>query len=392
MESEWGPITELCDSIFADLPVLVPEIVAVIRREVPGYHVVDLVEHIAAVTDQYRGVLIGLGERRLPSPQEIDPSRELGRSRARVGLSIQSLIGAYHVGYREMWNILLTRADARDPRLVADLARLGGTASVWLQHATTAAACAYSEAVRAEDAAQLALTYRFFDVLIAGRASSADLDPLAHALGFEPAGEFQAVCAPARCWSDESLAALRTALRRSRGTVHCVNRGTIMLALIQRISLDTMIHEMNRLVPGSPIGIGLPRPGLPGAAASITDAQQVLPLAQRSGHPARFDEQWLAATVLPHAARLSALLEPCRTPAAEHPELAETIQCFARHDMSLAATGRALHVHPNTVKYRLDRWHDLTGWDVRTWDGLSRSMIGLELLAPTGAPDPIPPS
>lgn len=34
------------------------------------------------------------------------------------------------------------------------------------------------------------------------------------------------------------------------------------------------------------------------------------------------------------------------------------------------------------MKYRLDRWQDLTGWDAGTWNGLSRSMVGLGLFAP----------
>jgi DNA-binding PucR family transcriptional regulator len=36
------------------------------------------------------------------------------------------------------------------------------------------------------------------------------------------------------------------------------------------------------------------------------------------------------------------------------------------------------------VKYRLDRWEQLTGWDPRTWDGLTASMVAL------GLPDPAP--
>jgi len=40
-----------------------------------------------------------------------------------------------------------------------------------------------------------------------------------------------------------------------------------------------------------------------------------------------------------------------------------------------------MHLHPNTVKYRLERWRQLTGWDARTWDGLSASMLALGLFA-----------
>lgn len=377
----WQPVIALCDAVTADLPRLVPEIVEIIRREVPGYHVVDRDEHIVGVTEQFEGLLIGLSTRRPPSARERERARELGRLRAREGVSMQSLMGAYHVGYREMWNVLLTRADERGSGLAAHLVRLVGTVWTWVQQATTAAADAYGEAVRAEDAAQLGLTYRFLDALLAGGASPADLTRLAHAITLDPGGDFQAVCSPAACWSDERLAELRLALRRPRGVLRCVNRGTTMLALLQRIPAEALLTEMHRREPHAPIGVGLPRPGLPGAAATIVDAQQVLPLA-RGGAVVHFRDEWLPATLLPQADRLAAVLASVRAPAAEHPDLADTVRHFADHGMSLAATGRALHVHPNTVKYRLDRWQELTGWDARTWDGLSRSMLGLGLFAP----------
>ncbi|WP_433446501.1 helix-turn-helix domain-containing protein [Streptomyces sp. CA-142005] len=71
--------------------------------------------------------------------------------------------------------------------------------------------------------------------------------------------------------------------------------------------------------------------------------------------------------------------------ARDQPDLAETICAFARHGFSLTATGSARHIHPNTVRYRLDRWQELTGWDVRTWAGLSASMVGLDLWGRPGS-------
>ncbi|WP_405681405.1 helix-turn-helix domain-containing protein [Streptomyces sp. NBC_00048] len=43
-----------------------------------------------------------------------------------------------------------------------------------------------------------------------------------------------------------------------------------------------------------------------------------------------------------------------------------------------AAPTRALHLHANTLTYRLDRWHELTGLDHRDYMGLvtSRTAVG----------------
>ncbi|MEU4489917.1 helix-turn-helix domain-containing protein [Streptomyces purpurascens] len=43
------------------------------------------------------------------------------------------------------------------------------------------------------------------------------------------------------------------------------------------------------------------------------------------------------------------------------------------------ACARRLHIHPNSARYRLDRWTELTGHDVETVDGLSASVIAPEL-------------
>jgi DNA-binding PucR family transcriptional regulator len=43
--------------------------------------------------------------------------------------------------------------------------------------------------------------------------------------------------------------------------------------------------------------------------------------------------------------------------------LAETVAAYLEHGRSLEATARALFVHPNTVRYRLRRAAEVTGWD-----------------------------
>lgn len=47
------------------------------------------------------------------------------------------------------------------------------------------------------------------------------------------------------------------------------------------------------------------------------------------------------------------------------PELRETIFAFLEHGQQVADTARSLFVHRNTLLYRLDRIHELTGFDIR---------------------------
>ncbi|MET9341736.1 helix-turn-helix domain-containing protein [Nonomuraea sp. NPDC003804] len=58
-------------------------------------------------------------------------------------------------------------------------------------------------------------------------------------------------------------------------------------------------------------------------------------------------------------ADLAALLAPLDA----HPELLLTLETHLRHGRSRRATADALHLHPNTVDYRLRRVAALTGLD-----------------------------
>lgn len=386
---DWRDLAALCTAVRAELPLLASDITDRIREEIPDYHLVPRAEHEAGVLQQCEGLLTGLVTRRGPSPEEREHVMALGRARARAGLPLQSLIAAFHVGYREIWNVLLSRAgsDGGDGRS-RQLVRLVGTVWTWVEQITGAAAEAYNDALRARDAVQLSLTYRFFQGLYAhSPGAEPEMAQLARALGYAPAGTFQAVCAPAPAWTDEQLTELRGRLNRLAGTARCANQGATMVAVVQGMPADAVTGAMRDLVPGLPIGTGLARGGLAGAAAGVVDAQAALALAGADGPAVPFDDAWLAATLFPQAGRLAPLLEPAAGPAAAHPELALTVRGFADNGFSLTSTGRALHLHPNTVKYRLNRWRELTGWDVHTWPGLSASLLGLGL-AEAGAFDP----
>lgn len=52
---------------------------------------------------------------------------------------------------------------------------------------------------------------------------------------------------------------------------------------------------------------------------------------------------------------------------------------FAEADTSITHCARTSHLHANTVVYRLGRWRELTGWDPRTFSGLTRSIAACVL-------------
>ena len=354
--------------------------VARIRAEVGGtYAPVPTGEHFADVEGQYAALLDGLAARRHPSAADAERARELGARRARQGLPLESVISAYHIGYRELWNALLERAELEDPELAVRLLRLVNLVWTWVQRASAAAADGFAEVTLARQAATTELAHRFLEALYTGESAGEEVALAARALGFDPAADFRAVCADVADTDGADLERVRTALRRTGSTAAAV-RGDVLVLVAQGVDDALRPERVADLLGRGPVGIGLSRRGLPGAAASIVDAERSLAVARRTGEPAAFGDHWMLATLLPHHHELEAVLD---TDADErHPHLRDAVTAYADHGFSTTAAATALHLHPNTVKYRLDRWQLLTGWDPRTFDGLARSLTAIGLRPP----------
>jgi hypothetical protein len=61
---------------------------------------------------------------------------------------------------------------------------------------------------------------------------------MAHILGFDPGGLFQAVCSPGEVWAEQDITELRVWLRRSRGVTLCAGRDNVLMAVFQGMSAD----------------------------------------------------------------------------------------------------------------------------------------------------------
>jgi PucR-like helix-turn-helix protein/diguanylate cyclase with GGDEF domain len=378
---DWQQVVELCEIVTKEVPEVVPGIITRIRAASPDYAGVPREDHEKHVSEQFRGLLDGLAARRPPTTAQTEAARELGRQRARQGVRVEEMIGAYHVGYREMWNVLLARADAHDPQLTVRLVRLVDLVWTWIRLISSASADAYAEVLRSQHAVQITLAHRFLEILHAGEEASGEAAHLAHALAFDPDEHFQAVCFGLPAPSETGLDQLRQRLGRLPGTVHLATRGSYGVVLCQATPADTVTATVREALPGLGIGVGLRRRGLAGAESSIVDAQRALAVAGGED-VVLFAEEWLPATLLTDRRRLEPLLRLGADVAAAHPHLARAVLGYAENGFSVTATARKLNLHPNTVKYRLDRWTQLTGWDPRVLRGLLNSWLSLRMSAP----------
>lgn len=118
--------------------------------------------------------------------------------------------------------------------------------------------------------------------------------------------------------------------------------------------------------PG-PVVVGPPVPDLASAAVSTRAALAGLGAARAwpgAPRPVLAEELWPERVLSGDVRARRALLDRVYRPlVAAGGSLAETVSVYLEHGRSLEATGRLLFVHPNTVRYRLRKAVDVTGWD-----------------------------
>ncbi|MDV6284775.1 helix-turn-helix domain-containing protein [Rhodococcus jostii] len=355
-------IQRLCRQVSEEIESVTDRAVGQIRAELQSYAAVPIDEQRGYISRQLAATLRALAESEPLADDVLERSRQLGRRRAMQGLPLSDVIETYHIASRELWNTMV--ATAAEP--TTDLLRAGGMMWDLVHTATSAVAVGHTDATRSEQAIRAGVRYRFFEALARSvDGDHRDVRELAEALGFT--------------WSEAQLERLQRTLDTIPGTTQCSGHGTVIIALSQRGPVDDIIREVRLGHPGTTVGVGLGRPGLAGAAMSITDARRVLHLASPTGEVVRFADEWVAATLADHRDELATLLEPGVAVAADHPHLVEAVLAFARNEFSISAAGRDIHLHANSITYRLDRWQQLTGWDPRTLDGLQRSVSSLRL-------------
>jgi len=118
--------------------------------------------------------------------------------------------------------------------------------------------------------------------------------------------------------------------------------------------------------PG-PVVVGPGVPDLASAGVSTRAALSGLASARAwpgAPRPVLADELWpervLSGDVRARRAVLDAVYRPL---VAARGSLAQTVSTYLEHGRSLEATARLMFVHPNTVRYRLRKAVDVTGWD-----------------------------
>jgi hypothetical protein len=359
---------EVADVLRPELPALADEIVAELSRGVPDY---------ARPLEGPFGQALRAGvEEALADPQaDPDESREvylnLGRGEMRAGRSLDALLAAYRLGARVAWRRLAAAGERAglSPRTLYTLAE---AIFAYIDELSADSIEGYAREQAAAAGALQRRRQRLAAMLVQDPpAAPATVEAAASNAGWRLPRSLAVLVVQ----SDESSdGAERLAVRLGPDAL-VTHQPPLNVALIpapaRREELEAAVRERR-----AALGPEVPWQE---AALSFARAREVLRLAGEGGIDG--DEALLVA----ERHRLSLLLGADRRLARDVAEsalaplegetelsrerLGSTLDAWLRHRGRTEAVAKALHVHPQTVRYRLARLRELFGSRLDDPDG-----------------------
>jgi hypothetical protein len=356
---------ELAPAMRDALPRVGEAIIAAIRDSVPEY-----AQPLEGAFG--RNVRVGVGEALRRFVADIDePGADferwrlvyfnLGRGELRQGRTLEALLGAYRVGARVSWRRIAETA-AEGGATQAELTSLAEAIFAYIDEISAISAEGYAaeQAVTAGEAQRLR-----------ERALRALVDPAGSAERTE------AACAAARWRAPETAAALLTreegaaalAARLGQGVIAGSLGAALFCAVVPDADSPGRRAEIEGSMRGRAAAIG-PTGPLADLPLSLDRARSTLALAEARALPSSsvlWANEHLALLITgqdqgllaEHSRRELGPLED-ETPASRE-RLTETLEAWLAHPARPTEVARAIHVHPQTARYRLRRLRELLG-------------------------------
>lgn len=355
------------DALRSDLPRVAKVVVAEIMREVPDYDVpfqgrmgqiiekavqvsLESFVSLASRSAPRSGATVGVGAA---------AARDLGRAEARNGRPVEALLSAYRVGAGAAWRELSVEAVAAG----VDAATLGRFAELvfsYIDELSAASVAGHNSETSSAERARIVHLDRLTRGLLSA-ASEVELDSAAAAAAWTPPRTLTAVLVPTdRLQPTASVLDPRTLTLDEDlpGDEH-----SHAVLLVPDAGGRSRAH-LRQVLDGRRGVIGPARPWTR-VAESYDRAVRALPLAAQD-EPLDTEEVLPELVLRADPVALADLREAALAPFAEVADgaadrLAETLRAWLLLQGRREHVAETLHVHPQTVRYRMNQVRDLYG-------------------------------
>lgn len=371
-------VEALLERLSARRGEIVADMLGSLRREVAAYAAEEgdgleaLRAHCAGHVDAF---LATARTGQVPRGRAIEFVQDVGERGARDGVELEVLLRGYRTNAATLTHWVGEQASATTPEGLR--AALAVTRMV--MEYTDSVSGALAEAFVRESHRLLAEAGSFqrdlVEDLLAGR-SGAPMETRARAAGLEPGATLQVAVAAARDLG-RAAEAVDHQLRMARvGGLRVARHDELFIVAPAEASLGQLLGRASAREPLA-AGISLPLSALGEIPRAHREARRALALAPPDG-VLRLADLTLFDYLLAGADDTARRLGPSGVERLDAP-LRETLLAYAASDLNVGATARRLHLHPNTVHYRLGRVERLTGRDVRRFADVVDLVAALRL-------------
>jgi hypothetical protein len=358
---------------------------AAIRKAEPSYDADNLVpadDLHASVRANLVYILTRLAGERMPP--DLAPARATGRRRAEQGAPLPAILHSYRVAGTFLWATLLDEASPTDRAE----ALLPGAAQLWslIDELSGAVTDAYRDAVAERARSNEQTRNAMLDVLLRGDAGDGSrLWESAATLRLPHHGTFVVAAARAPRPGSEAIAHAEDTLR-ARGIQSAwrveIDAHVGVLVLTPRLGIDKVSAHLAKL-SGGPVGLSEPYESLEQTPAALRQARLAGTAGPGEPGVVRYGDVPIAVLLAsaPDAAGTVArsILGPVLAlPAVECDVLLGTLRTWFAEDGATSVAAAKMHVHRNTVRYRLRRLEELTGRNLTSPTGVAELHLALE--------------
>jgi hypothetical protein len=389
-------LARLVPALSDHLPAILNEVREQFRSQWPEY--AEFLAHeeteVTTAAEAFLTRLVELAEQRdesaVDEPPHIALFEGIGRLQCQEGKDLSTLLAAYQVGGRVAWRHVSRAALDFDVQPAA-LAALAEAVFAFVDQLSAASARGYvweqSEAVAERERRRDELV----DLLLSGRADLPAVRVAAMRAGWVLPTQAAVILIDA----DNPIG--QTFLSRLDSSCLPIRRRNQVGAIVPDPAGPGRRTRLSQALRGASAVVGHPVP-LENLPASALIAQTAAEL-QRSGvldEDPVFAEEHLDAILVHRDPRLLAalrrrVLAPLDDqPVATRDRLIETLTSWLRHFGDRRAMAAELHVHPQTVRYRMTQLHLLFGSTLDAPDARARLVLALAWSRPSPSVRPAP--